>query len=199
MTLDFIFGLCFGAIGALSWKAVQRRMNRQRAAQYDISNTGNQLRFVEEADLELSRPINKEAFRKFRIAEELLEKEKRKWRIFAEVGLGAFIRTSFRGGSESKRKRAFQSYNSKRVDFLIIDSLGNPAVAIEYQGSGHHLSTDAAARDAVKKRALQRAGVELLEVYQDTTDDEFKMSLISALKRHHGKPKRSKTTPSGAK
>lgn len=39
----------------------------------------------------------------------------------------------------------------------------NAVAAIEYQGGGHYLS-DAAARDAVKKEALRKAGIGYHEV-----------------------------------
>ncbi|WP_406720444.1 DUF2726 domain-containing protein [Thioclava litoralis] len=187
MIIDILFGAILGAGATYVWAKIDQNRRRAKSAEFSVGDTGNQLRFVEQVDLQTTRPINKEAFRKFRVAEELLASEKQNWRIFAEVGLGAFVQTSRKSGTESQRKRAFKSYNSKRVDFLIIDSLGNAAVAMEYQGSGHHMSSDAAARDAVKKRVLQRADVELVEVSSYTTDDELRTSLAAALQRHRQK------------
>ncbi len=59
---------------------------------------------------------------------------------------------------------AFNTINAKRVDFLLVDADQRPRVAIEYQGRGHHQG-EAAARDAVKREALRRAGVGYGEVF----------------------------------
>jgi hypothetical protein len=53
---------------------------------------------------------------------------------------------------------------------LIMDEAGWPALAIEYQGEGHYQGT-AAARDAVKKEALRKAGIRCLEI-SDLDDAE---------------------------
>ena len=63
----------------------------------------------------------------------------------------------------SPDQEAFHSINSKRVDILIVDPDSWPILAVEYQGSGHYQGT-AAARDAVKKEALRKAGVRYIEV-----------------------------------
>ena len=66
---------------------------------------------------------------------------------------------------KSPSKYAFLAINSKRVDLLIVDADARPRHAIEYQGSGHFKGADtAAARDAVKKEALRRAGIGYVEV-----------------------------------
>jgi hypothetical protein len=46
---------------------------------------------------------------------------------------------------------------------LLVDAECRPLHAIEYQGGSHHRGT-AAARDAVKKEALRRAGIGYVEV-----------------------------------
>ena len=47
--------------------------------------------------------------------------------------------------------------------------------ALEYQGSGHHAGDSAAARDAVKKEALRKAGIGYHEVVAGhTTAGELK-------------------------
>jgi hypothetical protein len=54
------------------------------------------------------------------------------------------------------------------VDLLLVDEDCEPRHAIEYQGGGHHQGT-AAARDAVKREALRRAGVGYHEVVAGQT------------------------------
>jgi len=67
----------------------------------------------------------------------------------AQVSLGEVL--------SSPDARAYSAINSKRVDLLIVSRSGDPIAAIEYQGHGHYQGT-AAARDAVKKEALRKAG-----------------------------------------
>ena len=77
------------------------------------------------------------------------------WQVMAQVSLGEFL--------SSPDKKAFACVNSKRVDFALMDERCRVVHALEYQGSGHHQGT-AAARDAVKKEALRRAGIGYHEV-----------------------------------
>lgn len=77
------------------------------------------------------------------------------WQVMAQVSLGEFL--------SSPEKDAYWAVNSKRVDFALMDPDACVKHAIEYQGSGHHQGT-AAARDAVKKEALRKAGIGYHEV-----------------------------------
>ena len=56
---------------------------------------------------------------------------------------------------------------------ITVDADCTPLHAIEYQGGGHHQGT-AAARDAVKKEALRRAGVGYVEVVPGDTPAELR-------------------------
>jgi uncharacterized protein DUF2726 len=78
------------------------------------------------------------------------------WQVMAQVSLGEFL--------ASPDKNAFLCVNSKRVDFALMDDRCRVVHALEYQGSGHHAGNCAAARDAVKKEALRRAGIGYHEV-----------------------------------
>tara|TARA_R110001599_G_scaffold140340_2_gene320357 strand:+ start:1208 stop:1801 length:594 start_codon:yes stop_codon:yes gene_type:complete len=77
------------------------------------------------------------------------------WQVMAQVSLGEFL--------SSPDEKAFACVNSKRVDFALMDERCRVVHALEYQGSGHHQGS-AAARDAVKKEALRRAGIGYHEV-----------------------------------
>lgn len=90
------------------------------------------------------------------------------WQVMAQVSLGEFI--------SSADKDAYGCVNSKRVDFALMDPHAHVVHAIEYQGSGHHLEGGAAAaRDAVKKEALRKAGIGYHEVVAGhTTAGELK-------------------------
>src|SRR5262249_42869819 len=88
------------------------------------------------------------------------------WQVMAQVSLGEILRC--------KDADAYSCINSKRVDLLLVDEDCEPRHAIEYQGWAHHQGT-AAARDAVKKEALRRAGIGYHEVVGGfTTPSELK-------------------------
>ncbi len=77
------------------------------------------------------------------------------WHVMAQVSVGEILR--------SRDPVAQSCINSKRVDLLLVDGECQPRHAIEYQGGAHYQGT-AAARDAVKKEALRRAGIGYHEV-----------------------------------
>jgi proteasome lid subunit RPN8/RPN11 len=85
------------------------------------------------------------------------------WRVMAQVSLGEVL--------SSPDARAYSAINSKRVDLLIVSRSGDPIAAIEYQGHGHYQGT-AAARDAVKKEALRKAGVRYIEVTPESGPED---------------------------
>src|SRR3546814_9208157 len=67
----------------------------------------------------------------------------------------------------SPNDAAFFAVNSKSVDLLIVDADCRPLHAVEMQGQGHHQSDTTAARDAVKRQALRRAGIGSVQVGPD--------------------------------
>ena len=103
-----------------------------------------------------SRPLlNKSEHRLFLAIEKSLAMRDSDWRLMAQVSLGEIL--------SSPDKDAYFAINSKRVDILLADQNGLPLHVIEYQGAGHHQGT-AAARDAVKKEALRKAGIGYHEI-----------------------------------
>ncbi len=114
-----------------------------------------QLRTVMSATFKPRRLMSADEARVFKVAEAVVQRLDLKWRVMAQVSLGEVL--------SSGDPAAYAAVNSKRVDILVISGSGHPVAAIEYQGSGHYLGT-AAARDAVKKEALRRAGVAYIEV-----------------------------------
>ena len=118
-------------------------------------DAAEQLRCVMAAKFEKQPLLNKSEARVLVAAEKAAREVGEGWRVMAQVSLGEVLK--------SPEEAAYRAINSKRVDFLIIARNGEPLAAIEYQGGGHHQGT-AAARDAVKKEALRRAGIEYIEV-----------------------------------
>lgn len=152
----------------------------------DLSDPGDQLKAVEAAVLTPKKPVNREAAIVLRQLEHVVKtRTTHHYRVFAEVSLGAFVTTESTGGQKRTGWLAWMAINSKRVDFLIIDTFGHPAVAVEYHGTGHHQEGgQAAARDAVKRRALEKAGIELVEIQASYDAKQSQLMIEHALERY---------------
>lgn len=122
-----------------------------------------------------SRPLlNKPERRLLSVLDKALEEESPGWRTHGQVCLGEFL--------WSDDKKAFWAINAKRVDLLIVDDECKPLHAVEFQGTGHYMGDEAAARDAVKKEALRRAGIGYVEVVSGDTPSEVR-SMVRKLVR----------------
>ena len=130
-----------------------------------VQHFGQQLQSVMVSTFEKRRIMNGSEYRAFRIIEEDIASIRMGHRVFAQTCLGEIL--------QSKDENAFYSINSKRVDILIVDKGGWPVLAVEYQGEGHFQGT-AAARDAIKKEALRKAGVRYLEVVPGDSDEQIR-------------------------
>lgn len=96
------------------------------------------------------------------------------WQVMAQVSLGEFL--------ASPDKDAFFAINSKRVDFALMDDKACVRHVLEYQGTGHHQAGGAAAaRDAVKKEALRKAGIGYHEVVAGHTTPGELRALVEKL------------------
>lgn len=140
----------------------------------DLRDPGNQMRYVLNAKFSPRKVMNLSEYKVFKTVEDEARRHGLGYRVFSQTSLGEIL--------QSSDKRAFAAINSKRVDVLVISPTGMPTVAVEYQGAGHHQG-NAAARDAVKKEALRRAGIGYVEVDTSHTPAE-----ISALVRRHLAP-----------
>lgn len=114
-----------------------------------------QLRIVMNSEFSARPLLNQSEVRVFEELCQIVSRCMPGWRVMAQVSLGEILR--------SKDTEAFGCINSKRVDMLLIDETCRPRHAIEYQGGAHYQGS-AAARDAVKKEALRRAGIGYHEV-----------------------------------
>jgi hypothetical protein len=95
------------------------------------------------------------------------------WQVMAQVSLGEFL--------ASPDTDAFFAINSKRVDYALMDERCCVRHALEYQGNGHHLRPSVAARDAVKKEALRKAGIGYHEVVAGHTRPGELRALVEKL------------------
>lgn len=145
----------------------------------DVSDVSQQLHFVMNSTFKKQKLLNQSEYRVFKVVEEDVAAMRRGHRVFAQTCLGEIL--------TSPDSNAFRSINSKRVDMLIVDWTGIPVVAIEYQGAGHYQGT-AAARDAVKKEALRKAGVHYIEVVESDSSESIKSRLRHLLGIEPGPP-----------
>ena len=163
--------------GRNSAAAKQKTRLHQAPALKDKTQTevaADQLRRVMEADFK-SRPLlNQSERRLLAVLDKTLSEEKPNWRAMGQVSLGEIL--------VSDDKDAYWAINSKRVDLLIVDDSCRPVHAVEFQGTGHHLGAETAARDAVKKEALRRAGIGYLEVMSNQTPAQVRLLLQGLLR-----------------
>ena len=132
----------------------------------DASRLGDpkaQMEFISKVDFEPRRLLNKPEYGILQILEKTARDLGGGLRVMAQTSLGEIIAPSAASGSEESRELAFRSINSKRLDFLVIDRSGMPALAVEYQGHGHYQNR-AFMRDAVKREAVRKANIRFLEI-----------------------------------
>jgi hypothetical protein len=153
--LSLIYAVIFRRSGSLSASRPPTPFRPAKGLAPDLTDPGQQLRAVMAASFERRKLLSASEYKVFKLLEDDVAAARRGYRVFAQTSLGEILTSPDHDG--------FHSINSKRVDILIVDQGGWPAVAVEYQGSGHYQGT-AAARDAVKKEALRKAGIRYVEV-----------------------------------
>ncbi len=142
-----------------------RRLRLVPSLDRDLTDLGEQLRAVMAAPFQKQKLLSLAEYRVFKIIEDDLAGRGGGYRLFAQANLGEILR--------SPDDNAYRSINSKRVDILLVNGGGWPVLAIEYQGRGHYQG-EAAARDAIKKEALRKAGVAYVEITDGDTDEQIR-------------------------
>lgn len=137
-----------------------------------LSDAADQLRIVMGASFATQPLLNRSELRLFKELDRAVISLNPGWQVMAQVSLGEILRCT--------QADAYSCINSKRVDLLLVDEDCQPRHAIEYQGGAHHQGT-AAARDAVKKEALRRAGVGYHEIVAGQTTPSDLRRLIERL------------------
>lgn len=137
-------------------------------------DAADQLRAVMGATFTRKRLLSRSELDLFKLVEAHLPRCGPGLRLMAQPSMGEFI--------ESADAAAYRAINAKRVDMLVIDTFAQPILAIEHQGSGHY-QTDAAARDAIKREALRKAGVGFLEVFDHQDKSDILNQVSSAIAR----------------
>ena len=132
-----------------------------------VPDAADQLRTVMKADFKAQPLLNKSEARLFKSLDKMVLELRPDWQVMAQVSLGEILRC--------EDKDAYLCINSKRVDLLIVDENCKPIHAIEYQGGAHFKGAHhTAARDAVKKEAIRRAGIGYVEVVAGDTPAELR-------------------------
>lgn len=164
-----------------AWRARNRFLweEKRGGASIAIGHAADQLRIVMEASFTIQPLLNRSEARVFKELDRIVIGCNPAWQVMAQVSLGEVLR--------SKDAVAYSCINSKRVDLLLVDGDCQPRHAIEYQGWAHHQGT-AAARDAVKKEALRRAGIGYYEVVAGQTTPSELRRLVEKLVDKPGTP-----------
>ena len=183
----FLAGLCGERLRAeLARQAWQKRRWRRgergvpfKTGASSVTDPAEQLRLVMDARFEKRRLLSRSEAQVLYAAERAVSTADLKWRVMAQVSLGEVL--------SSPDERAYSAINSKRVDLLIVSRSGDPIAAIEYQGRGHYQGT-AAARDAVKKEALRKAGVRYIAVTHDSGIEDMAREIARIAQAESLKP-----------
>ena len=162
-------------------KSKRKRYNNYRKPNREFGKTGqaaklataaDQLETVMAADFKPRSLLNKSEANVFRTLDEAVIARNPGWQVMAQVSLGEFL--------SSPDKSAFSCVNSKRVDFALMDRNCYVQHVLEYQGKGHHQGS-AAARDAVKKEAVRKAGIGYHEIVAGHTTPSELRALVEKL------------------
>lgn len=143
------------SVARRTWKA--QRLFKPNAPNKNFQkwDAASQLRAVMAAEFQKQALLNRSELRVFAALEREFASTGCNWRLMAQVSMGEILK--------SRNAEAYSAINSKRVDFLLVDTDGLPLHVIEYQGAGHYQNF-AAARDAAKREALRKAGIGYHEV-----------------------------------
>jgi hypothetical protein len=181
-------GVQFEKISASGRRARWRRRNERggRVMPYrpkhdalpeKVPDAADQLRTVMRAEFKAQPLLNKSEARLFKAVDKQVLEARPGWQVMAQVSLGEILKC--------EDKAAYACINSKRVDLLIVDDECKPLHAIEYQGGAHFKGAHAtAARDAVKKEALRRAGIGYVEVVAGDTPAELRRAVERLVQRN---------------
>ncbi|PBB28028.1 DUF2726 domain-containing protein [Mesorhizobium sp. WSM4307] len=136
------------------------------------TDPADQLRIVMGANFTIQPLLNKSEVRVFKELDRMVIGCNPGWQVMAQVSLGEIL--------HSTDAVAYSCINSKRVDLLLVDENCQPRHALEYQGHAHYQGS-AAARDAVKKEALRRAGISYHEIVGGHTTPSELRQLVQRL------------------
>lgn len=195
-TVIFIVIVLAISIASKVWPKKRRRSNRSKTEKKgntfvrqdndkNITDPKNQLEYIAKVGFKTQKLLNKEEYPLLRLLENAAKGVNKGLRVMAQTSLGEVLTTTNEGSTKQDRFYAFRSINSKRLDFAIFDRTGTLILAVEYQGSGHY-QAKSFIRDAVKREAVRKAGVQYLEIPVDydpaEASDQVSRALFKALR-----------------
>ncbi len=148
------------------------KQDSESAGRPDLSDPAVALRYVQVSQYTLRPLMSKKVYSLFKLDERFFKDMNQGHLVIPEMCMGAALNCT--------DKEGFSSINSKRLDIGVIDRTGNLILAIEYNGGGHY-QANAAGRDAVKRLALNKAQVPLIEVIPDDSNDRILEKLKSVM------------------
>ncbi|PXA99165.1 hypothetical protein DMC47_04790 [Nostoc sp. 3335mG] len=154
------------------FRAPQAKARRRSQPRRDAAD---QLRLVMAAPFQRARLMSRAEFDLFKLIEAHLPRCGPGFRLMAQPSVGEFVETS--------DPEAYRAINARRVDMLVIDTFGFPVAAVEHQGGGHY-QAGAAARDAIKREVLRKAGIEYVEIFDYHDGEEVRRLVSAALQRN---------------
>ncbi|PLS22348.1 DUF2726 domain-containing protein [Neptunicoccus cionae] len=157
------------------------------ARETDIADPANQMRFVAKVGFIRQPLLNREEQPLLSLLEKTVRELDQGYRVMAQTSLGEVLKPKPGTGSARDRHMAFKSINSKRLDFAIFDTAGRLMAAVEYQGSGHYHETSFM-RDAVKREALRKAGVTMIEVPNAYSPAVVEQQIVAVLQGTRSEP-----------
>lgn len=158
---------------------LRRRSFKPRPLPFPVpsrSNVHDQLEAVARVAYETAVLLNREEARLLPVLERIVAGFGAGHRVMAQTSMGEILRPRRGSGDQKALDEAYFAINSKRLDFAIFDRTLRLVLAIEYQGTGHHQNA-AFLRDAVKREALRRAGIRMIEVGPDFVPEELAETL----------------------
>lgn len=178
MSLEILF-IFLAIVAFLAYKAglFSQRKNHGPYKKFrpDLSNPEIALKYVQASQYAVRPVMNKSVYPVFKIIERHFKELNQGHRVIPEMCMGA--------APQCVNEEGFSSINSKRIDIGVIDWMGHLILAVEYNGTGHYQG-NAAGRDAVKRMALNKARVPLIEIIPDDDENRIleKLAVATTLK-----------------
>jgi hypothetical protein len=138
------------------------------------------MEIIARVDFEPQRLLNKSEYKILLVLEAATREIDAGLRVMAQTSMGEIIRPKKGSAPDDDCNLAYRSINSKRIDFVVINRFGTPILAVEHQGAGHYHARSFM-RDAVKREALRKANVELIEVPSDYEAVELRKRFQASL------------------
>jgi hypothetical protein len=190
--------------GGPAWKIGDRQATADASStvielqkQQNMSDPKDQMTAVARVGFEPVPLLNKSEAQLLPVLELAVRNLNSGYRVMAQTSLGEVIRPVAGSTTKQEQDAAYASINSKRLDFAIIDRFGILRLAIEYQGHGHYRETSFM-RDAVKREALRKAGVPMLEMEPDFGREDVVRAVTQRLSSDGLSRAGPKATPPGS-